>query len=259
MDRMTSELAEHRYGSRSLRSRFRITGIGRWALLGMCPLVLLVATDYPNLRDLASYGASKLVGFEANRLSTTEYSLLRRRYVEENRTITGPVVVFVGDSLTFKLSLDRLAFPRSVNRAIKGDTTVGVLSRLDDNVSGLVVECLFLMIGYNDLKFRSNEEILKNIGNIVTRVKAGRIVLQTVLPIDSRRRWFNKRIVDLNASIRLRYSKAGTVEVLDLYPKFESPDGNGIRESLAVDGVHLSRDGYRIWESCISNHMKERK
>lgn len=226
-----------------------------WILsCGACLMMILIAGDYKNARDLASYAASRFVNLEKARLTHPEYVTVRGKYAQENQSEKKPVILFLGDSLTFGLRPARAEFTNALNRAIEGDTTLGILARLDDNVANLELDCVFLMIGYNDLKFRSNERILENLGEIVGRLRTDRIVVQSVLPIDPRRRWFNKRIVNLNAMIWARYRDSNRVNLLDLYPEFKDPKRLGIQQNLTRDGVHLTEEGYRRWTDCLQKY-----
>jgi lysophospholipase L1-like esterase len=218
---------------------------------GACLAVVVIAADYKNARDLAVYVGSKFVNLEKFSLSHRDYVAVREIYAKANISEKKHVVLFLGDSLTIGFRPARAEFTNALNRAIEGDTTLGILARFDDNVANLEFDCVFLMIGYNDLKFRSNKRILENLDEIVGRLRTDRIVVQSVLPIDRRRWWFNKRIVSLNAMIWGRYRDSNRVKLLDLYSEFKDPQELGIRQSLSYDGVHLTEEGYRRWEGCL--------
>jgi len=59
------------------------------------------------------------------------------------------------------------------------------------------------MIGSNDLKFRQNDEIINNIEKIIKNINANKIYVQSLFPLDKRRKWFNKRILLLNKELEL--------------------------------------------------------
>lgn len=214
---------------------------------------VLIAADYPNTRDMLAYAVSQFVNLEKARLTDPEYIRSRRNYAQYSNLVGSRTPLFLGDSLTLGLHLTHAGFANALNRAIEGDTTLGILERLEENVACVDPECVFLMVGYNDLKFRSNNQILSNLDEIIDRLQAEKLIVQSILPIDSRRRWFNRRIVELNAMIFARYGESKKVMLLDLYPKFKDPKKLGIRRSFTRDGVHLNRDGYHQWESSIQN------
>ncbi|MCK7487993.1 MAG: GDSL-type esterase/lipase family protein [Bacillus subtilis] len=91
------------------------------------------------------------------------------------RTIRLPKggVVFLGDSITDLYPLQTY-FPERVliNRGIGGDTTTGLLERLDDTVIVLEPTVLVLLIGVNDLSLgRSVEAIAADYATILDRLK----------------------------------------------------------------------------------------
>ena len=221
---------------------------------GVCLPIAFIAADHKNVCDLLAYAASRPLNLEKSRLSHPDYVAIRNQFAGDRHAVQKQVTLFIGDSLTFGLRPDRTEFPNAVNRAIEGDTTLGILARLEDDLTDLDLEYVFLMIGYNDLKFRSNERILDNLDQIVGRFRTDRIVVQSVLPIDPRRRWLNRRIVSLNEMIWDRYRDSNKVKLLNLYPEFKDPKSIGIQMSLTRDGVHLTEDGYRRWADCLQKY-----
>jgi lysophospholipase L1-like esterase len=220
----------------------------------VCLPIAFIAADYKNVCDLLAYAASRPLNLEKSRLSHPDYVAIRNQFARDRHAVQRHVTLFIGDSLTFGLRPDRTEFPHAVNRAIKGDTTLGILTRMEDDLTDLDLESVFLMIGYNDLKFRSNERILDNLDQIVSRFRTDRMVVQSVLPIDPRRRWLNWRIVSLNEMIWDRYRDSNKVKLLNLYPVFKDPKSLGIQLSLTRDGVHLTEDGYRRWADCLQKY-----
>lgn len=235
-------------------------GLPIWKVisLGVFIAAVLIIADYPNTRDMLAYAVSHFVNLERTRLTDPEYILSRRKYEQDNNSVGNRTPLFLGDSLTLGLHLTHAGFANALNRAIEGDTTIGILERLEDNVESVESDCVFLMVGYNDLKFRSNNQILVNLDAIIDRLQAERLIVQSILPIDSRRRWFNRRIVDLNAMIWSRYRESRKVMLMDLYSEFKDPKMLGIRQSFTLDGVHLNRDGYHLWETSIQNFYNTR-
>lgn len=231
-----------------------------WQVIGLGVVIATVVgvADYPNTRDMLSYAVSQVVNLERARLTDPEYIISRREYEQDNKSVGKRSPLFLGDSLTLGLDLVHAGFANSLNRAIEGDTTLGILERLEDNVEGVGSDCVFLMVGYNDLKFRSNNRILSNLDAIIDSLQTEKLIVQSILPIDSRRRWFNKRIVELNAMIWARHGESKKVMLLDLYPEFKDQNMPGIRQSVTIDGVHLNRDGYNQWESLIQKFYNTR-
>jgi lysophospholipase L1-like esterase len=161
-------------------------------------------------------------------------------------------VVFLGDSITEAGAWEEL-FPdiRVRNRGIGGDTTDGVLRRLDQVTEGAPVK-LFLMIGTNDL-FRgdSEAEIVSHIEEILERVKDEssdtEVYVQSVLPREAE---YRERVEELNARLAEIASEMGAGWV-DLYPAFLDSETGAIRAELSNDALHLLGPGYILWRDQV--------
>jgi len=167
-------------------------------------------------------------------------------------------IVFLGDSITRRFNL-REYFPGSsiLNRGIFFDTTLGVMNRLETNVNNLDVEKLFLLIGYNDLQYRTDEEILDNISTILFNLKAEKVYLQSIIPVGKKRKVDNLRIIKLNNSLKETCSMPGCYYI-DLH-KYFIEDENGMPQKYSRDGVHPNSKGYRLWAGIITQILDARE
>jgi lysophospholipase L1-like esterase len=168
-------------------------------------------------------------------------------------------VVFLGDSITYGGDWPGL-FPDSPveNRGIGGDSTRGLLRRLDQ-VIGLRPSQIFLMIGTNDLCYnRSIPDIVANYNRILDRFRSElpgtRVYVQSVLPFNdkmfpARNLRSNANIAALNAEIRKLAAQRG-LYYIDLAPAFTSPDGR-LPVKYTDDGLHLSEAAYHVWRDQI--------
>ncbi|HEV2455796.1 MAG TPA: GDSL-type esterase/lipase family protein, partial [Verrucomicrobiae bacterium] len=83
-------------------------------------------------------------------------------------------VVFLGDSITELWKTQSQEFPglKVVNRGISGDTTRGVLYRLDSDVLSLDPRAIVLLIGTNDIGAGADPaDISDNIKDILRRIR----------------------------------------------------------------------------------------
>jgi len=166
----------------------------------------------------------------------------------------GADVVFIGDSLTKRFNVEEYFHGHFVlNRGICSDTTVGLLKRLDRNLNNLKMNKLFLLIGYNDLEYRSNAEILSNITLILERIRAKNICVQSLLPVDSKRGDINLRIKEMNGNLQKLCFYKG-IEYIDLYRYFNDEKG-GLSEKYLIDGIHLNGAGYRLWKELVEGKL----
>lgn len=94
------------------------------------------------------------------------YELRLEWFKTENKYLDKKPTVFVGDSLTQEFLLTEVYHNKNVcNRGIGGDTSIGVLSRLNESIFELSPKQVFLLIGTNDLELLSltPNQIAKNI------------------------------------------------------------------------------------------------
>jgi lysophospholipase L1-like esterase len=166
-------------------------------------------------------------------------------------------IVFLGDSITEGGSWHEL-FPGVPvrNRGIGGDTTAGVLDRLDQVTAGGPSK-VFVKIGTNDLgRGVAEEPIVANLTTIIDRLHAeapgSEVYVQSVLP---RAAEYRERIEALNTRYARVASERGAVWI-DLYPLFLAEDGS-IRDELANDELHLLGAGYAIWRDRIDALVRE--
>lgn len=164
------------------------------------------------------------------------------------------VSVLVGDSLSQWFPSDRLPNGRIwLNQGISGDTTAGILRRLQDFASVRPAR-IYVMAGVNDLKNgRSDREILQNLTQIVRTLRQrhpkAQIVLQSILPTRSRL-IPNARIARLNRSLATIAQRQG-ITYLNLSRQFQAADGY-LRSELTTDGIHLNPRGYALWQTAIA-------
>ena len=173
-------------------------------------------------------------------------------------------IVFLGDSMTDNGHWKQL-FPNEtvINMGIGGDTTLGILHRLDQVVARKPSK-IFLMVGTNDLCYnRTIADTLTNYDQILSRLQASlpktQIYVESVLPFNdhifpSQCLRTNSNIAALNEGIEA-LAKAHGLPYLDITDDFTNPNGR-LDASLTVDGLHLNPAGYEIWHDNIYEQVK---
>ena len=165
-------------------------------------------------------------------------------------------IVFIGNSITEQGEDWRLKVnnPKARNRGIEGDTSDGIIARLNE-ITFYKPEKLFLLIGINDL-FQNPyavekiyENILKTVDEINSKSPNTQIFVQTVLPTTTEN--LIPRIKELN--ILLENSAVGKpFDFINLHQRFVMLDGK-MNMDFSTDGVHLNEKGYEIWSEIIKN------
>jgi len=174
-------------------------------------------------------------------------------------------IIFLGDSLTDGCDWAEIFQDwRIKNRGISGDTTAGVIARLDEVVSSKPAK-IFLMVGVNDLAQGKNPaDIINNIKLIVKKIKISspqtKIYLQSLLPVNPSFPIFpdhvNKasQIKQINQVLQ-RDAPRLKAAFINLYDSFATSEGY-LKSELTNDGLHLTGKGYLLWKSLIEVYLK---
>ena len=167
-------------------------------------------------------------------------------------------LVFLGDSITQGWG-DNVgnSFPgaKVANRGISGDTTRGVLIRLQEDVLALNPAGVVLLIGTNDLEEGADPEtIASNLKLILAELKKHSatmpIVLCQVFPSsDSKKRPADK-IKKVNQLYQAAVKGDAQVTLVETYPLFANAQGDAKPEEFP-DLLHPNEAGYKKWASAI--------
>jgi lysophospholipase L1-like esterase len=175
-------------------------------------------------------------------------------------------IVMLGDSLTDNADWNEI-FPNKKirNRGIFGDTTYGVLNRINQ-IDNCKPSKAFVMIGINDLQQGvSIKNILQNYKKIINDLKRtnARIYVYSVLPINNKLFLqsnphfdvsnLQKNVIQLNDQLK-KMCKSNNITYVDLYNQVAKD--NQLRAPLTYDGIHLNSDGYKIWRKMIAKYIK---
>ena len=173
--------------------------------------------------------------------------------VEKNIADKGSIVFF-GDSITqgwgedFKGLFGNL---KVVNRGISGDTSRGLLLRLQQDVIDLDPAAVVLMIGANDLAEKAKADVIfSNVKNIIKRLKSHSSKMPIVLcetfpcaPDDYRP---VKEIKRVNQFYFEEWSEDSQVKIAKTYSLFAGGDGASLPKYMP-DRVHPNLQGYEVW------------
>jgi lysophospholipase L1-like esterase len=189
------------------------------------------------------------------------------RYMErvslfDNLRLTSDNIVFVGDSLTANAEWAELfSNPLIRNRGIGGDTTEGILNRIDKIIEAKPRK-IFIMVGINDLVLgKEQSKILQNYQRIIKSIQKGssetEIFIQSVLPVnsDNYTKVSNEEINAFNSRIKKMASDLG-VEYIDLHSLMVDDKGD-LKSNLTHDGIHINGEGYLIWKKAIESVVQD--
>ncbi|MEA5619085.1 GDSL-type esterase/lipase family protein [Cronbergia sp. UHCC 0137] len=181
------------------------------------------------------------------------------------------LTILAGDSLSLWFPSQLLPENRTwLNQAISGETSKGLLKRLDlfDRTKP---EMVLVMVGINDLiRGVSDQEIINNHQQIIRYLREkhpqSQIFVQSILPHggedttwEGRKKLLaipNSRILNLNQELQ-KIATAQNVVYLNLYPLFTNSQGN-LHQTLTTDGLHLSPQGYVVWRTALQIYTSKK-
>ena len=174
-------------------------------------------------------------------------------------------IIMLGDSITDGCNWAELFQDiRLKNRGISGDTTNGVLDRLDEVTESLPLK-IFLMIGINDLgKGLKVDDVLNNIKRIIRQIKNStpdsRLYIQSLLPVNPEYQIFpdhvskTEEILSVNKGLK-KICQHDSLNYIDLHIHFID-EKNHLKPEYTNDGLHLTGTGYILWKSLIEKYIK---
>ena len=166
-------------------------------------------------------------------------------------------LVFLGDSITQGWGDVGSLFPgvTIANRGISGDTTRGVLIRLQEDVIELNPAGVVLLIGTNDLEEWGSPEIAAdNVKLIVAALKAHNpampIVLCRVMPSSLTMRRPATQIRKMNDLYTAAVGAEPQVTIVDTYALFATQQGDAPADEFP-DLLHPNAAGYARWAKAL--------
>lgn len=229
------------------------------------PATRTVLKKYPGLLEVRPPGPNSAIvpflapGFVAKHQANLEVA---RRSDSE--------VLFMGDSITDfwrnpegnyagKPVLDKYFGQWKVaNFGIAGDTTQGVLYRLEDGEGqGFSPRAIMLMIGTNNTARNNAAEIAEGVGAVVLSLQRhfpkAQILLLGIFPRARANDPVRGTIAEINRTIS-KLDDGKQVHYLDIGAGFLDADGN-IPTDVMSDGLHPTGKGYEIWAKAVQEPL----
>ena len=167
-------------------------------------------------------------------------------------------VVFLGDSITQGWGDDLgNSFPglKVANRGISGDTTRGMLFRLQNDVLALNPTGIVMLMGTNDLEEGADAKtIATNIDLILSNIEKHNskvpVTLCRVFPASASKKRPADQIKEINTAIAEVGKKYPQVTMVDTWTLFANEQGDA-KEVEFPDLLHPNQLGYSKWASAI--------
>jgi lysophospholipase L1-like esterase len=228
------------------------------SLLLVATIVLSVAVVIANQRkttwEMGDYYRNKVMSFAI-----------------QNTNLSKGQIIFVGDSITDLYPLDDYFADLDLacyNRGIGGDTTTGVINRLEVSLFDLEPSKIILMIGTNDINGSvSRDQIVTNYRKILDEIKINQptvdLYFVSVIPQNKDLESYtgikvdetNGAILEINDDIKKLCEEYGHTFV-DLHSLLLDENGY-LKKDYSDDGIHLNSSGFQVWTSLIKPYLEK--
>lgn len=222
-------------------------------------VVLLTTVIVGLLYLFLDYLPEKRKKEEMMRLAQEYYAQKLVLYAEENKTYADYEVdiAFIGDSLTDGYDVERYYPEYKVeNRGIGGDTTYGLLARLDVSVYQLKPKVIVMLIGGNnfDTMFEDYEKIIIGIKENLPETK---LVICSLTSMGGEHWGKNNHKAAFNNVKIKAYAEKYGCPFVDLYTPLLNLETNEIYAHYTTDGAHLTSAGYEVFTACVKPVVDE--
>lgn len=205
-----------------------------------------VERDYPGEGQLRRY-----TGY------VTRWPEFREKWSQQVEQDQG-AVVFLGDSITQGWGADfkgQFEGAKLANRGIGGDTTRGMLIRLEEDVLALDPAAVVLLMGTNDIEVDiAPKAIGRNFEKIIAALKehdaAMPIILCRIFPSSPEKNRPRETIEEVNALFDAAVKGDPQVTVIDSWTLFADGGGNADPQWFK-DLLHLNPAGYKRWAAAL--------
>lgn len=241
------------------------TSVTRSSLILLMCLVSLchwgssaIADDVPGLAlpatDEGLPGAGPIRRYDWFKSLWTERRSVWAKQIEQDQK----AVVFLGDSITQGWGDDlHGAFPglKVANRGISGDTTRGMLIRLENDVLALHPAAVVMLMGTNDLEEKAEPQVIAdNVKLIVDELRKHNpempIVLCQVFPSSASKSRPADKIKQINQLCAKAVRGDAMITVLDTWTLFANEQGDAKAEEMP-DLLHPNAAGYVKWAGAL--------
>lgn len=221
-------------------------------------IIVIVQTN--SLAVMKTKMDKKSINSESVVLRQAHYD--QRQSLFERLSVTKESTVMLGDSMIlYNEWAEEFPIGPILNRGIGGDTTFGLLNRLDTITSGKPKR-IVLMIGVNDIaKGFTEEQTVKNYDKILSTIEekspTTKIIMTSVLPVNNELygyRVHNSQVVSLNEGLK-KLSSKHKIPMVNIHDQFLKDDQ--MDKQYTSDGLHLNGKGYAIWIDALTPYMEK--
>jgi len=211
---------------------------------------------------IPSLHPSTLSAAEVSKFSRWEKSIAKFETADEKKMPPENGILFVGSSSIVRWDVQK-SFPKLpvINRGFGGSQIADSVHFAPRIVLKYKPRIVVLYAGDNDLAAgKSPETVVADFTAFVQTVRKAlpetRILFLSIKA--STRRWkMADKIRDANTRIATECEQIPNVTYIDVFQPMLGSDGLPRTELLAKDGLHLSDEGYALWNKLLLPYLKE--
>ena len=255
--------ASSRYALLLMKSPFKLhCGLTFLASLSVIVLLAGCKTGGAPVPDVSHYpadAATELPGKGPLQTWTDYTNIWAERHAAWRRDTNNETgaVVFLGDSITQGWNSLARTFPdiKVVNRGIGGDTTRGVLYRLNADVLTLKPTAVVLLIGINDIGLNADpQDVADNIKAILQDLKQFNprmpVIVCKVMPSSEKQHRPTAKIEQLNALVDEIVKSDPHFILCDTWSIYADANGECKKDEFP-DWLHPNAIGYAKWANAL--------
>jgi len=173
-----------------------------------------------------------------------------------DRSVLPGDVLFLGDSHVQGMNVTMVT-PHGVNFGIGGETSDGLLRRIESYTSLRRASAVVIAIGFNDLYTGNPADSARTIAKILLNMPVP-VVLSAVPPIDAiRRPEFGSQMNDRIAALNVSLMQLCKVNCWYVPASAFATDATGNLRDHEGDGVHLNTEAYTAWTAAIKTALQD--
>ena len=228
----------------------------RLLIIGIIITVVIIVGVILTIHFVSKYKKNQ----ELRRMIKEYYNSKVETFKEENIKIKeeGTIVdlVFLGDSITDNCDVSKYYSEYvSLNRGIGGDTTTGLLARMQESLYDVNCKVVIMCIGCNNYRnmFDDYEQLLIGIKEHKPDAK---VIIVSMPPLSLDYQGQSEAFIDCTKRVKEYAIQYGFSFVDIYYPLYDS-ERKCVKDGMTIDGVHPSHESYLIISGLVKEEIEK--
>ena len=190
-------------------------------------------------------------------ISRARVMVMQRYYEWTDYSIPHQSVVFLGDSITHGIAADAVT-PCAVNYGIQSARTDDLLKAIPSYKSLNHARAIFLAIGINDLGEQKQIGLNERFGEAIRLLPRDTpLIWSAMMPTGTKETGIDLMAIrEGNEAIKSLCAKHARCTFVNTWPLFADANSQIFRKLYLDDGLHLSPDGYIVWQTALRSALR---